>query len=249
MKERKTAKLSFVDDEDDEDGGESAAGVPDASARTCGGAAGAPTIVKNDEVPTGAMSLPRPVSHHLGTACACLLLLLRQLRQEPSACADFLPDAKRQRAMEDMRVQLKAQWLQEQEDLKRRPLTLRFSYWDGSGHQREATVTTGDTVGAFLKAARAVLESDFPNLRHVTVPNLLCVRHDVMLPQSLTFYTLIVGRARNGKGQTLFEEGGGQGRERAHALKVVQRGWYESNKHIYPAASWELFEEQKHITV
>jgi hypothetical protein len=50
-----------------------------------------------------------------------------------------------------MRIQLKQRWLEEQERLKEKQLTWRFSYWDGSGHQRQASVTVGDTVETFLK--------------------------------------------------------------------------------------------------
>jgi protein FAM50 len=150
-----------------------------------------------------------------------------------------------------MRLQLKQEWMHEQEQLKKEQIPIQFSYWDGSGHKRSATIAIGDTVGMFLKVAKGILEKDFPNLRFVTIPNLLLVKDDVMLPQGLTFYYLLVGRAHNGKGQVLFQrhasaDKGDAGK--AHAAKVVQRSWYESNKHIYPASRWELFDESKHIS-
>jgi protein FAM50 len=165
--------------------------------------------------------------------------------------ADFLPDAKRERALEDMRLQLKQEWMQEQEEMKKEEIPMQFSYWDGSGHKRSTIVAIGDTIGAFLKVAKGILEKDFPNLRHVTIPNLLFVKDDVMLPQSLTFYFLLVGRAHNGKGQVLFQRHPStdkRGKGVAHAAKVVQRSWYESNKHIYPANRWELFDDSKHVS-
>jgi protein FAM50 len=161
--------------------------------------------------------------------------------------AGFLPDAKRQRAMEDMRMKLKQEWLQEQARLKEAPLAVKFSYWDGSGHQRNVTVLVGDTVGAFIKKARLLLEKDFPQLRHVTVPNLLLVKDDIILPQAMTFYSLIVSKSHNGRGQLLFDADSPVGAQKVHSAKVVQRSWYESNKHIYPANRWELFDEHMHV--
>jgi hypothetical protein len=42
--------------------------------------------------------------------------------------------------------------------------------------------------------ARQVLEKDFPQLRHVTVSNLMLVKEDIMLPLASTFYSLVVGK-------------------------------------------------------
>ena len=33
--------------------------------------------------------------------------------------------------------------------------------------------------------------------------------------------------------------------EEAHAGKVVERAWYERNKHIFPASRWEVFDPEK----
>ena len=33
--------------------------------------------------------------------------------------------------------------------------------------------------------------------------------------------------------------------EDVHAGKVVNRRWYEKNKHVYPASKWEVFELPK----
>ena len=30
--------------------------------------------------------------------------------------------------------------------------------------------------------------------------------------------------------------------DESHAGKVVERHWYEKNKHIFPASRWEVFE-------
>ena len=32
---------------------------------------------------------------------------------------------------------------------------------------------------------------------------------------------------------------------KSHAGKVVLRGWYERNKHIFPASRWEAYDPEK----
>jgi protein FAM50 len=148
--------------------------------------------------------------------------------------------------MADARESLRKQWQSEQEELKKKRLHIAFSYWDGSGHPAEASVSVGDSVADFLKAARAALEGDFPNLQHTTVSNLLLVSNNILVPQSCTFHRLIVGKAHNNKGDTLFALEG-QPTGKLHTVKVLQRQWYESNKHIYPANCWQMFDEDIHM--
>ena len=69
--------------------------------------------------------------------------------------------------------------------------------------------------------------------------------------QSYTFHELIVNKAR-GKSGPLFHfdvhedvrmAGNAQiEKDESHAGKVVERHWYDKNKHIFPASRWEVFE-------
>lgn len=157
-----------------------------------------------------------------------------------------MPDSEREKAISEARDSLRKKWQSDQEELKKKTLKIKFSYWDGSGHPAVASVAVGDSIADFLKAARIVLEKDFPNLRHATVSNLLLVSHNILVPQACSFHRLIVGKAHNGKGDTLFElEGPPKGK--LHTVKVLQRHWYESNKHIYPANCWQIFDEDAHM--
>lgn len=159
--------------------------------------------------------------------------------------AGFLPDTDRDLAIEKAKQELQRQWSEQQEELKQQNIQVPFSYWDGSGHQRSAAVAVGGTIEDFLKVARGVMEKDFPQMRHAAVSNLMVVAHDVMLPQACSFHKLIVGKAQNGKGEVLFELDNQN--KSAHSIKVLLRSWYESNKHIYPANRWQLFDEDVHI--
>jgi protein FAM50 len=149
--------------------------------------------------------------------------------------------------MEDARLQLQQAWLEEQNLLKERDLRLKYSYWDGAGHQRQLTVKVGDTVQEFLSRARVQLAADFPQMRHATVMNLLFVKDDLILPHSMTFYTLIVAKAQNASGEPLFDATRSVKDQKAHAAKIVQRHWFDSSKHIYPVSTWQPYDEDKHV--
>lgn len=62
------------------------------------------------------------------------------------------------------------------------PLTVTYSYWDGTGHRRRIQVLRGSTVGEFLELARKELEREFVELRCVAPENLMYVKEDLILP-------------------------------------------------------------------
>ncbi len=49
-------------------------------------------------------------------------------------------------------------------------------------------------IGAFLKAVKEQLVTDFRELRHVSVDNLMYIKEDIILPHHHTFYDLIVNK-------------------------------------------------------
>lgn len=77
----------------------------------------------------------------------------------------------------------------------------------------------------------------------------LFLQEDLIIPQHFTFYELIINKAR-GKSGPLFAFNvhedirvtNDASREKmdSHAGKVVERHWYEKNKHIFPASRWEV---------
>jgi hypothetical protein len=78
------------------------------------------------------------------------------------------------------------------------------------------------------------------------------VQEDIILPQHYTFYELIKTKAR-GKSGPLFDFGvtedirlvndATKEKTDSHAGKVVERHWYDRNKHIFPANRWEVRRE------
>ena len=114
----------------------------------------------------------------------------------PDVDTAFLPDAARDAAKAERRAQAAAEWLAAQEEAKKAPLQIAYSYWDGAGHRRKLTIERGATIHAFLERARDQLSGEFPDLRRAAVENLMYVKEDLILPHTTTFYELIVNRAR-----------------------------------------------------
>jgi len=132
-------------------------------------------------------------------------------------------------------------------------MSVTYSYWDGQGHRRRLTVRRGDSVGAFLKAAREQLAPQFRELRAVGADALLFVKEDVILPPHHTFHELIASRARGKSGplhefgvqEDLRAEGDSRVERRdVHAGKVVERHWYERHRHIHPYSRWEVWDPE-----
>ena len=75
------------------------------------------------------------------------------------------------------------------------------------------------------------------------------VAHGHLHPQHYTFYDFIVNKAR-GKSGPLFNfdvhddvrllADASVEKDESHAGKVVERSWYQRNKHIFPASRWEV---------
>jgi len=173
--------------------------------------------------------------------------------KNPNVNTDFLPDKDREASQQERREELQKQWEEEQVVMKEEKLEVTYSYWDGSGHRRTINVTKGTTVGKFLENVRMACAADFHELRTMGSDGLLYVKEDLIVPSHYSFYDLIVTKAR-GKSGPLFHfdvhddvriVGGNDSRiekDESHPGKIVSRGWYERNKHIFPASRWEMYD-------
>lgn len=80
------------------------------------------------------------------------------------------------------------------------------------------------------------------------------IKEDLIIPHQITFYELIKNKAR-GKSGPLFNFDVHDDvrmysdirveKDESHAGKIVDRKWYERNKHIFPASRWELYDPTK----
>jgi len=171
-------------------------------------------------------------------------------RKNPNVDTSFLPDREREEAERRQREELRQEWLRKQEEMKQEEIEITYSYWDGSGHRKSVKCRKGDDVSTFLEKCR----QQFPELRGVSVDNLMYVKEDLIIPHHYTFYDFIVNKAR-GKSGPLFNfdvhddvrllADATIEKDESHAGKVVERSWYQRNKHIFPASRWEVYDPER----
>ncbi|MEW5303656.1 MAG: hypothetical protein WDW36_006327 [Sanguina aurantia] len=224
-----------------------------------------------DESPAAAAagpSKPAATSDPAGSRCAALdpaqeaggggplakRAKFGKLGKDPSVKTSFLPDKQREQQEEELRSTLRKEWQAGQDRAKAEPLEITYSYWDGAGHRRSIVVPKGATIGAFLKGVRDQLAPEFRELRSASVDNLIYVKEDLIMPHHHTFHDLIINKAR-GKSGPLFDftvredvrvvNDATKEKTDSHAGKIVERHWYDKNKHIFPASRWEIFDVEK----
>ena len=152
------------------------------------------------------------------------------------------------------REQISLEWASKQLEIKNEEIEITYSYWDGSGHRRQALMKKGNTVSQFLHKCLESLRKEFNDLKVVTVDQLMYVKEDLIIPHHYSFYDFIVTKAR-GKSGALFNfnvkddirmiNDATIEKEESHAGKVCLRSWYERNKHIFPASRWEPYDPEK----
>lgn len=177
------------------------------------------------------------------------------LGKNPFVDTSFLPDEARRLAIAEKKEKLTKEWIDNQEKLKKQIIKVQFSYWDGAGHRRSIDIQKGMTVKDFLTAAFKILEADFPDLRGKNQNGLIYIKEDLIIPTYCTFYDLIRSGAQGPHGYLFdyeFDSQGNttsepqtQGGNERHAGKVVDRRWYERNKHVFPASKWEHYDPNK----
>ena len=179
----------------------------------------------------------------------------REVKKNPAVDTSFLPDKDREAAAEAERLRLKREWVQKQKAMQNETLDITYSYWDGSGHRRNVRCKKGDTIGDFLDLVRKDLSKEFREIANVSSDALVYVKEDLIIPHDISFYDLIATKAR-GKSGPLFNFDVHDDvrvgaidvrveKDESHPGKVVERKWYERNKHIFPASRWELFDAAK----
>mmetsp|Transcript_3644 Transcript_3644/g.10911 ORF Transcript_3644/g.10911 Transcript_3644/m.10911 type:complete len:352 (-) Transcript_3644:133-1188(-) len=233
LKKANKAQLSFVDDDDE--GEEEEEEAP----------------VGNTKPKSGPQNPEATADDNRKFAKPTAPLVKRQkFGKNPDIDGSFLPDRDRELAELHERKRLKQEWENEQKKMKEQSIKITYSYWDGSGHRRSLSCKMGTTIGKFL----AMVQLEFHELRSVSADMLMYIKEDLIIPHHYSFYDFIVTKAR-GKSGPLFDFGvhddvrivndASKEKEDAHAGKVVERRWYERNKHIFPASRWEVYDPNK----
>jgi len=182
------------------------------------------------------------------------------LGKDPTVNTEFLPDRAREEEEERERKEIEAEFLARSRRERAESVRITYSYYDGSRRAGgKITCVKGDTVEAFLTKVRHELLKDGErtvqrDMRHCDVSGMMYVKEDLILPHDLTFYDLIVTKAR-GKSGPLFRfdvkddvrlRGGANVEvENSHPGKVILRSWYDKNKSMFPANRWEVYDRGK----
>jgi protein FAM50 len=174
--------------------------------------------------------------------------------KNPEVKTHFLPDRDREVAERDERERLKAQFLAEQDAIKKEKLQITFSYWDGGGHRRKVECLKGDYHRAVPGQGEGHAEQRVSRAAALVDRRAHVHKGGPHPPHTATFYDFIVNKSR-GKSGPLFHfdvhddvrlrGGSNVEKEDSHAGKVVHRSWFEKNKHIFPASRWEPYDPLK----
>lgn len=170
--------------------------------------------------------------------------------KNPNVDTSFLPDRDREEAQRRMREELRQEWLRKQEELKQEDVEITYSYWDGTGHRKTVLCKKGDTIAHFLEKCRQQVSE----LRGVSVDSMMYIKEDLIIPHHYSFYDFIVNKAR-GKSGPLFNfdvhddirlvADASVEKDESHAGKVVERTFYNRNKHVWPYSRWEVYDPKK----
>ncbi|KAF9104091.1 hypothetical protein BGX29_002468 [Mortierella sp. GBA35] len=226
------SKLSFADDEEEEEQADEDAATKKGKRRADD---------NNDDESTTSSS---------PTGTAAPALKKSKFGKDPNIDTSFLPDREREEEERKAREELRQEWLKKQQEIKNETIQITYSYWDGSGHRKEVECKKGDTIAQFLEKCR----QQFQQLRGVSIDNMMYVKEDLIIPHHFTFYDFIINKAR-GKSGPLFSfdvhedirltNDANVEKDESHAGKVVERSYYERNKHIFPLSRFEIYDPEK----
>ncbi|GAB66763.1 XAP-5 DNA binding protein [Plasmodium cynomolgi strain B] len=178
----------------------------------------------------------------------------KKIMKDPTVNTSFLKDKERDEQIELRKKELRELYFKLENEQKEKTIEITYSYYDGSGHRRKISVKQKTTIGQFINKCVDNLKNEFIHLRSASCETLMFVKEDIILPNYLTFYELIKNKAQ-GKTGPLFAFDAVENlhgvtdirREKTdtHAGKLVEKKWYEKNKHIFPASKWEIYKPMK----
>ncbi|RYP04905.1 hypothetical protein DL764_004175 [Monosporascus ibericus] len=162
---------------------------------------------------------------------------------------------------------LRREFLARQEAVKATEIAIPFVFYDGTNIPGGTVrVKKGDYIWVFLDRSRKMgadlgVGDKANSLREwarVGVDDLMLVRGNVIIPHHYDFLFFIMNKTIGPDGKPLFGYSAEAPRTMAieantvegasddpSYTKVIDRRWYERNKHIYPASVWQDFDPDK----
>ncbi|KAJ3209407.1 hypothetical protein HK099_008516, partial [Clydaea vesicula] len=124
----------------------------------------------------------------------------KKLKKNPTVDTSFLPDKEREEQEKKLKELELVKWLEEQEIIKAETISIPYTYWNGTGKNREMKCLKGDTIGKFLENCK----NKFPEIKGINPENLMFIKSDIIIPHSYTFYEFYLKKTR-GKNGPLFD--------------------------------------------
>lgn len=110
-------------------------------------------------------------------------------------------------------------------------ISLEFDYWVGIGYRKKVDgFKKSTTIKQFLQIAKEKCS----DLTNVPVDNLFFVKDDFIIPHRFSFLDLQ-------EFSETYKISFDFGQVKPNSIgKVVERGWYDKNRHIFPASKWTV---------
>uniref|UniRef100_A0A6B2LJM4 FAM50A/XAP5 C-terminal domain-containing protein n=1 Tax=Arcella intermedia TaxID=1963864 RepID=A0A6B2LJM4_9EUKA len=175
--------------------------------------------------------------------------------KDPTIDTSFLPDKGRDEFLEQQRRRLQIEWLQQQEEIKEAPFSIDYCFYDGTSHKKNMVIKRGYSIKEFLTVAK----KQFPDIQDASTDLLLFVKENIILPHHYTFYELIEAKG-NGQQTSCLDNWcqpesssnpspttpilSSRSSALAHTAKIVEKNFYDRNKHLHPFNLWEVFTEK-----
>jgi len=169
-----------------------------------------------------------------------------KLGKDPSIDTSFLPDKGRDEFLEHEKRRLQFEWLHKQEQIKEAAFSVDYCFYDGTSHRKTMEIKKGSSIKEFLMLAKR----QYPEIQDAPSDELLFVKENVILPHHYTFYELIEAKAQGKSGpldnwsEPDTPTTSTRSTAHAHTAKIVERHFYDRNRHIYPFNHWEVYAER-----
>ncbi|BFZ60091.1 hypothetical protein YB2330_001113 [Saitoella coloradoensis] len=177
----------------------------------------------------------------------------KKVMKNPDVDTSYLPDHARDSALRDQREASRVALLAHHSALRTSLVTIPYLFHSsspssssGNGKVERVEMKMGDTAYEFLERARRPKEMR-GEWKRVTADALMMVKEDLVIPHHYEIHYFVKEGTKTKKGP--FFEFGEDGKmdesDETRLVKVVEKSWYEKNKHIYPASKWEVFDPTK----
>ncbi len=144
----------------------------------------------------------------------------------------------------DESLTLVCRWKEHQDQLKSQPLEITYFHWTGDEAKIDpskyftVTVRKGTTISSFFE----IIKQEIKDLRSISTNDLMFVKEDFVVPQHHTFYDLVLSISKEGKQLFHFDKLDDPRQKELYSIRIVDRKWYERNRHIFPYSKWTVFD-------